>query len=116
VRVGSEYGCQGADTIVLRERCPTQWYIPNAFSPNDDGFNDLFSVFGTDIQSLRLRIYDRWGELIFESAALDAAWDGVFRGKPADPGVYIWVADIEEFRADGALFRSIESGNLTLIR
>jgi gliding motility-associated-like protein len=116
VRVGSEYGCEGADTIVLRERCPTQWYVPNAFSPNDDGFNDLFSVFGTDIQALRLRIYDRWGALIFESTAADAAWDGAFRGKPVAPGVYIWVADIEGFREDGSLFRTIESGNLTLFR
>jgi gliding motility-associated-like protein len=116
VRVRTEYGCEGADTIVLRERCPTQWYVPNAFSPNDDGWNDYFSVFGSDILALRLSIYDRWGELVFESRDIQAAWDGTYRNRPVSPGTYIWLAEIEGFREDGTPFTTVESGDLTLIR
>lgn len=64
-------------------------YIPNAFSPDGDGLNDVFRAEGTGIRSFHMRIYDRWGELVFETEDPTKVWDGSFRGAPATPGVYV---------------------------
>ena len=86
--------------------------LPNVFSPNGDGENDLLFVRGTLIKEMLFRIYDRWGELIFESRDRFTGWDGNFRGKQMDPDVYDYylqvtcVDDVE----------TIIKGNITLIR
>ncbi len=68
--------------------------LPNAFSPNDDGFNDQFTAF-FDCPPLeyQMRIFDRWGELVFETDDVSQGWDGDFRSEPMQTGVYIWVVD-----------------------
>lgn len=66
-------------------------YIPNAFSPNGDTENDLVCVFGNCIASMNLVIYDRWGEKVFESTSTDVCWDGNYRNKPLNSGVYVYV-------------------------
>lgn len=116
VQVTDENGCSGADSIFVRDLCPTRYYIPNVFSPNDDGVNDYFSVFGSDMLGLKLSVYDRWGNLLFESVELDGRWDGYYRGKAMTPGVYVWVAQIEGYRADGSFFTATEKGSVTLVR
>jgi gliding motility-associated-like protein len=102
--------------MVVRDLCPTRYYIPNVFSPNDDGVNDYFSIFGSDILGLQLSIYDRWGSLLFQSSDIEARWDGYYRGKAMLPGVYVWVAQIEGYRADGTFFTATEKGSVTLVR
>ena len=116
VQVTDEHGCIAADSIFVRDLCPTRYYIPNIFSPNDDGVNDYFSVFGSDLETLRLSIYDRWGNLIFESNSINAQWDGRFQGKPVLPGVYVWVAEIGGYLEDGTPFSTVESGSVTVLR
>ncbi|MBK8557855.1 MAG: gliding motility-associated C-terminal domain-containing protein [Lewinellaceae bacterium] len=116
VEVWTEFGCPGSDTIFLREQCPTQVYVPNVFSPNDDGWNDIFSVFGTDIISLHLQIFDRWGSQVFESKELEPQWDGYSQGKPVDPGVYVWVLDVSGYREDGSIYEEVLSGDVTVVR
>ena len=116
VRVTDQNGCSGADSILVRDLCPTRYYIPNVFSPNDDGINDYFSVFGSDMLGMKLSVYDRWGNLLFESSELDARWDGYYRGKAMPPGVYVWVAQIEGYRANGSFFTATEKGSVTLFR
>jgi gliding motility-associated-like protein len=116
VRVTDENGCSGEDSIFVRDLCPTRFYIPNVFSPNDDGVNDYFSVFGSDILGLQLSIYDRWGSLLFQSDDIEARWDGYYRGKAMTPGVYVWVAQIEGYRKDGTFFTVTEKGAVTLVR
>jgi gliding motility-associated-like protein len=120
-------GCDSVVTIVVtllpEEECneteSTTVYAPNAFSPNGDGFNDEFTLFAENGTAIirHLRIFSRWGELLFDGADLapgDLArgWDGTFQGKAMDPGVYIYFADIEF--ADGRT--RILKGDLTLIR
>jgi gliding motility-associated-like protein len=120
-------GCDSVVTIVVtllpEEECNeaeiTSIYSPNAFSPNGDGFNDEFTLFAKDGTAIirHLRIFSRWGELLFEGTDLapgDLAggWDGTFRGKAMDPGVYIYFAEVEW--ADGRV--RILKGDLTLIR
>jgi gliding motility-associated-like protein len=87
-------------------------YIPNAFSPNGDQDNDVLYVRGALIKDMVFRVYDRWGELVFESLDRLEGWNGEFRNKPLEPDTYDYylkvtcIDDIE----------SIITGNVTLIR
>jgi gliding motility-associated-like protein len=94
-------------------------YVPNAFSPNGDGVNDFFTVYGTpNIEVVKsLKIFDRWGELIFEQKNFPAnteirGWNGSFRGKPLNPGVFAWVAEIQYENEKIVLLK----GDVTLVR
>jgi gliding motility-associated-like protein len=92
-------------------------YVPNVFSPNDDGVNDFFTVYGGgEVSEVTLEIYSRWGELIFRriGAANDdpGGWDGTFKGEAVSPGVFVWRADVLFY--DGV--RLAYSGNVTVVR
>ncbi|MDZ4683124.1 MAG: gliding motility-associated C-terminal domain-containing protein, partial [Saprospiraceae bacterium] len=112
-------GCTVGDDIWIRIDRRGGLYLPNAFSPNGDGLNDVFFA-NTDASVRRitnLRIFDRWGGLVFErkdSPPNDpaAGWNGDIGGKPAGQGVYIYV--IEVMRADGVAERY--SGEVVLVR
>ncbi len=116
VEVADQYGCKKADSVSLKQICPTEIFIPNAFSPNFDGINDRFQVYGHDIINMRLMVFDRWGNSLYEGKDQTAFWDGSFRGKPVDPGIYAWVVEIEGYRADGRIYEEVLSGDLTLVR
>ncbi len=68
-------------------------YIPNAFTPNGNGLNEIFYAYGTDITTFRMRIFDRWGELIFESTDINHGWDGFYKGRLVQNDVYVCVTD-----------------------
>lgn len=87
-------------------------YIPNAFTPNADGKNELLKVRGNNITGIYFALYDRWGEKVFETTSLEHGWDGKFKGKDCDPAVYVYYLEID--CAGGASF--IDKGNITLIR
>jgi len=115
VRVFDEYGCTAQDSITIIEQCPTKIYVPNVFSPNDDGINDTFNVLGADIAGIHLQIFDRWGNLLFESTN-GQAWNGRYRDEWVDPGVYVWVAVIEGFDEMAEPYTERLSGSVTLVR
>ncbi len=90
-------------------------FVPNAFSPNGDGENDVLFAFGqNDLFPLELvfRIYNRWGQKVFETTDFDQGWDGFYNGKLSDPAVFDYY--IEVTCPDGEEF--FEKGNITLIR
>lgn len=87
-------------------------YIPNAFSPNDDGENEVLYVRGAMVEKMEFRIYDRWGEMVFESFDRANGWDGTFRGKPMDPDTYDYYLKVT---CIGGL-EEIIKGNVTLMR
>jgi gliding motility-associated-like protein len=116
VQVQDQHGCWGTDSIFIKAQCPSRYYIPNIFSPNDDGVNDQFGVFSDYLIALRLTVYDRWGNRVFEGNTPEARWDGYFHGRPVESGVYTWVARIEGFRKDGSTFVTTESGSVTVVR
>lgn len=87
-------------------------FIPSAFTPNDDGNNDILYVRGNNIQSIDLQIFNRWGELVFQSDNPSNGWDGTFKGKKADPGVFVYQLKATCF--DGQDF--YKKGNITLIQ
>jgi len=84
-------------------------YIPNAFSPNGDGINDVFDITGVGIKSYSYNIYNRWGENIFRGTA---AWDGNFKGVQVPDGVYIYMFDITDVFGEHHCL----NGNVTLMR
>jgi gliding motility-associated-like protein len=91
------------------------FYAPTAFSPNADGYNDEFRVFGNGIEdgSFSLQIYDRWGEVIWESTDINKGWDGKVKGgKVAQIGSYNWLA---KFRDENNVLHE-ETGPVTVIR
>ena len=87
-------------------------FIPNAFSPNGDNNNDLLYVRGLFIEKMIFRVFDRWGEMVFESEDPAIGWDGTFRGKKLDPDVYDYYLDVT---CTGGL-KSITKGNVTLMK
>lgn len=88
----TEEGCRSADTIMMMNAF-VPIYIPNAFTPNGDGLNDVFRpVVDLElVKQFHLSIYNKWGERIFETSAAGRGWDG----KNAQPGVYVWVITYE---------------------
>jgi gliding motility-associated-like protein len=87
-------------------------FIPNAFSPNGDGNNDIVYVRGAYIENMIFRIYNRWGEMVFESRDPQKGWDGKFNGKLCEPDVYDYYLDAE---CIGGL-KNLIKGNITLVR
>ena len=76
---------------VIVEGCPDfTLYIPNTFTPDGDNTNDLFGAYGTEIEEFSMEIYDRWGELIFVSNALEYRWDGYYKGDLCQQDVYVF--------------------------
>lgn len=111
----NQYGCSAIDSVVLRViACdPDLVFIPNTFTPNGDGLNDLLYVRGIGLRRLEyFRIFDRWGGLVFETNELNTPWDGNINGKQADLATYVYVVKGE--CSNGETIQ--KSGNITLVR
>ncbi|MDD3877880.1 MAG: gliding motility-associated C-terminal domain-containing protein [Bacteroidales bacterium] len=110
------WGCTYIDTItiiVIEVICDdSNIFIPNAFSPNGDGYNDLLLVRGHVIDELYFTVYNRWGEKLFESKKLSDGWDGVYNGMMSESGVYVYY--LEVICIDKQEF--FKKGNITLVR
>ena len=94
--VVTRHCCSDTSSQRIRmEHCYSeQVYVPTAFSPNQDGINDEFKVYGNGIRALDLKIYNRWGGQVFETKNADAGWDGTFRGKILNAGVFVYALSI----------------------
>lgn len=107
-------GCSTTDSQIVYKDCYVD--IPNAFTPNGDGTNNMFfprQLLSRGVTTFHMQVYDRWGQMVFETARPDGrGWDGSFNGEPQPAGVYIYVID--------AAFKSGRSehyqGNVTLLR
>jgi gliding motility-associated-like protein len=102
---------QDTVTVIVDINCG-DFFIPNVFSPNGDGLNDMINVHGRCITTFNLQIFNRWGEKVFETSSLSESWDGTFRGQKLDTGVFVYKAD--GISIDGQEFKL--KGNITLIR
>jgi gliding motility-associated-like protein len=85
-------GCKATDSIVITDStCPQYVYLPNAFTPNNDGHNDIFKpVFAGAVSEFRFAVYDRWGRLMFQSSNPSSGWDGTLGGREQPAGAYVW--------------------------
>ncbi|MDE3184244.1 MAG: gliding motility-associated C-terminal domain-containing protein [Bacteroidota bacterium] len=106
--------CTGRDSIILHaENCVQGFYIPNAFTPNNDGKNDVFKPFlFAPADEYEFTIYNRAGEIIFKTHQLSEAWNGNYKGMPQDAGVFVWIC---KYRFTGQQ-EKIERGSVTLLR
>ncbi|MFN0274910.1 MAG: gliding motility-associated C-terminal domain-containing protein [Chitinophagales bacterium] len=111
------FPCVTSYTEVTVEEC-NPVYIPNTFTPNNDGMNDFFFPYGPDLFAIKtFRIYDRWGELIYEANDISAndesqGWNGTCRGQQVMEGVYAYVIVMELLSG----IELSENGNVTLLR
>ncbi|MCB0402704.1 MAG: gliding motility-associated C-terminal domain-containing protein [Flavobacteriales bacterium] len=87
-------------------------FIPNAFTPNNDNENDVLYVRGRNVGDMVLKIYNRWGELVFETQQQRNGWDGTFKGELVDPGVFVYYLTVT--CVDGQEY--FKKGNITVIR
>ncbi len=116
VKATGNYSCQESDVSVIDAITKNPFgdgiYIPNAFTPNGDGVNDLFRVYGTAFATTRLRVFNQWGQLLFITTDLAKGWDGTWQGKPQPGGLYTYALDAE--MQDGKIFT--KGGSFQLIR
>jgi gliding motility-associated-like protein len=115
VTITDTNGCKANDSIRVIVNKIYDLYVPNAFTPNGDGRNDYFEIFGNKKawKFVEITIFNRWGELLFQSNDLYFAWDGTFKGVLQPPGVYVYVLNVTF--ADGYSVDK-QKGSITLIR
>jgi gliding motility-associated-like protein len=87
-------------------------YVPNAFTPNGDGINDIFKPSGTLVKTFNMLIFDRWGELIFETESFGRGWDGFYKGQKVQNDVYVW----KIYATDFYDIEHILIGHVTVVR
>ncbi|WP_082458604.1 putative Ig domain-containing protein [Pedobacter sp. Leaf216] len=116
VRARGQIECQtsanGSVTGKAANPFGDQVYIPNAFTPNNDGKNDTFLIYGNTIAGAKMSIYTQWGQLIFQSDNVANGWDGTFKGVNQPIGVYVYMVDITFTNGT----TSLRKGTVTLIR
>ncbi|HIA07452.1 MAG TPA: T9SS type B sorting domain-containing protein, partial [Flavobacteriales bacterium] len=116
VVVTDSNSCSITDSIEIlqsTEPCFAPYlYIPNVFSPNDDGVNDILYVQGQGIAEFNFVLYDRWGELMFETSDQTIGWDGMFEGKRLNEAVFFYY--VNALTIDDKTIK--KKGNITLLR
>lgn len=122
VSITAHYGdstfCSIQDRITLTNYCPWSLYVPNAFTPDDDGLNDVFYAKGSNLVEFNLRVYDRWGLLVFESDDVNHGWDGTFRenGVLVQMDVYVWKINFSVEDENGLIDDMNRIGTVTVVR
>jgi gliding motility-associated-like protein len=88
-------------------------FFPNAFSPNGDGENDVWKIYGDCIVEMEIKIFNRWGEVVYSSTSPDDIWDGMVRGKQAEAAVFYYI--FNGSTTDGEVFEGLK-GTITLMK
>ena len=103
VYVEDQNGCSDfSNNVIVNEVPRTEIYVPNSFTPNADWHNEVFVVYGKNIKTYSMKIFDRWGDLLFESDDIQKHWDGYFNGKKVEENRYLY--HIEIIGEDDVLF------------
>jgi len=112
--VTNEFGClDSAQAVVEYEGqrvLPPK--LPNAFSPNGDGENDVYYILGGPFSEVDFNVYNGWGELMFHADSQEEGWDGTFRGQDVEAGVYVYTINATTIEGEP----HEKSGQITLIR
>lgn len=112
-------GCIDRDTLNIRVESDYSLYVPNVFSPDQNGINDTFHPFsGPDVEKIILmRVFDRWGDWVWENKDFKPnnpaqGWDGNYRGRPMDPAVLAWYLEAKFIDGTTRIFK----GDITIVR
>lgn len=106
VQVTNREGCTAQRQVQVIDRCEAAVYVPEVFTPNGDGINDVLEVFTRHVatQDYEFRVYNRWGEMVFRTTDRSEKWDGRYKGREFPPQSYAWVLVYRsEFSPDGGL-------------
>lgn len=87
-------------------------FVPNAFTPNEDGINEKFGVVGQSIGKFNMKIYNVWGEVVYETNNPNDGWDGTFKGKASPVGTYIYTINAKGLKGE----RLYRNGNFALVK
>ena len=114
MRVTTDMGCQDETTRQVTIEPDFMFYVPNSFTPNNDGKNDYFRGYGEGIkwETYEMSIYNRWGEEIYFTKDIDDPWNGWFKNKDAEVGVYVWKITLFDQNGERHTYR----GHVNLIR
>ncbi len=110
--VTNEFNCSDKKCLTVYSDVLPLADVPTGFTPNGDGTNDIVFVRGFSIREMEFKIFNRWGEMVFESTDPKKGWDGTFNGKPQEMDSYAYV--LHAVFKDGTVFN--KKGNITLIR
>ncbi|MFN8277876.1 MAG: gliding motility-associated C-terminal domain-containing protein [Chitinophagales bacterium] len=115
VDVVSNDGCKASDSVYVRVReCGNvTLYVPSAFSPNNDGSNDAYRIYGNFVTLNQLSVFNRWGEKVFETDDMEHVWDGTYQGQLQQPGTYVYFLN---YRVCGDPQSKTQKGTITLVR
>lgn len=105
-------GCTKVSTVVVSVDENYEIFVPSGFTPNNDGANDILFVRGRGVSELKLFVYNRWGEKVFETTSLDSGWDGTKNGQPLNSAVFVYYLKGKFY--DGSEFK--RKGDISLIR
>lgn len=108
----NEFDCEAKDEVCVDVTYVNAIFVPNSFTPNADGLNDVFYVIGFGISNIKLEIYDRWGTKLFETKDIEQGWDGTFHQRSCKPDVYVY--RLEYKTNDSKHF--VKTGHVTLIK
>jgi gliding motility-associated-like protein len=113
--IANSNGCLLSDTITINGNIGNgALWFPNSFTPNSNGLNDSFTGKGSDITYFDLMIFNRWGDLIFETDKQEVGWDGMYKGRLAEQDVYVWKVKYKTLCSKDQLITKI--GHVTLIQ
>ena len=113
LQVTNDSGCVAVSqiTVTINYDCG-EVFVPNGFSPNADGENDLECVYGRCIETIYFAIYDRWGEKVFDTSDPKQCWDGMFRGQAMNTASFVYYLNAKLVTGETLTKR----GNINLVR
>jgi gliding motility-associated-like protein len=114
ITVNDGSGCIARDTVEVFNRCEPKIFIPNAFTPNGDGLNDNLDVEAKYITDFEMKIFNRWGELIYMTNSIDKPWNGKYLGKVVPPGTYVYSASYKSLDYPGRPAQQLKGGILVI--
>jgi gliding motility-associated-like protein len=115
LKVIDKNNCTGTDTIkIFTKDCSTHFYIPNSFTPNNDGINDAFGpIIIGNLEHYQFTIYNRYGQQIFRSKSSKTSWDGTIKGRYQDSGIFVWTCAYK-FKNENLVLQ--KKGTVLLVR
>jgi gliding motility-associated-like protein len=117
VIVADYNGCKASDSVLLRQ-CDLLIWMPNVFTPNGDGVNDVFlPKYKSDVEiTFQMLIFNKWGEQIFSTTDINKGWDGTYKGMLCTEDLYTWTIIFSAPDNHKFLQKSPQSGNVMLLK
>lgn len=109
--VENDFDCKDSTAYTINPSDNIPFYVPNAFTPEKDGYNESFKAYSNCLKDYQMWVYSRWGELVFYSDDIENGWDGNFQNKECQTGVYSW-----KIKYHGGKANQVKTGSVTLLR